>query len=231
MPASFSSLFPSLGRWGDARSPAFGDLYDYHLCSFKTGSAEDRRKLWGAAPSTLRDIYEVFVSYLEGAIPRLPWCENAILLETLSIKTRLVNMNRAGFLTINSQPRINGAPSDDPAVGWGGKGGYVYQKAYLEFFTSFENMQKLLALTPQFPALTYHATNAKGEVLTNVHTERGVNAVTWGVFPAKEIVQPTVVDPMSFMVWKDEAFALWNSQWQSVYAPNSVSHQLIQQGD
>ena len=29
-----------------------------------------------------------------------------------------------------------------------------------------------------------------------------VNAVTWGVFPAKEIIQPTVVDPQSFAVWK-----------------------------
>ena len=29
-----------------------------------------------------------------------------------------------------------------------------------------------------------------------------VNAVTWGVFPGKEVVQPTVVDPHSFSVWK-----------------------------
>jgi len=220
--------FPN-GRWGDARSPAFGDLYDYHLCSFKTGKADERKKIWGHSPQQLKDIYEVFVSYLEGNVPRLPWCENAILPETQTIQTRLINMNRAGFLTINSQPRINGAPSDDPAVGWGGKGGYVYQKAYLEFFTSYENMQRLLALIDKFPSLTYHATNAKGEVLTNVHTERGVNAVTWGVFPAKEIIQPTVVDPLSFMVWKDEAFALWISQWQAIYPVDSPSCKLLQQ--
>lgn len=29
-----------------------------------------------------------------------------------------------------------------------------------------------------------------------------VNAVTWGVFPGKEIVQPTVVDAQSFGIWK-----------------------------
>lgn len=29
--------FPN-GRWGDATSPAFGDLNDYHLCSLRTGS-------------------------------------------------------------------------------------------------------------------------------------------------------------------------------------------------
>ena len=28
------------------------------------------------------------------------------------------------------------------------------------------------------------------------------NAVTWGVFPGKEIIQPTVVDQQSFLVWK-----------------------------
>ncbi len=33
-----------------------------------------------------------------------------------------------------------------------------------------------------------------------------VNAVTWGVFPAREVVQPTVVDPQSFLVWKARAF-------------------------
>lgn len=27
-------------------------------------------------------------------------------------------------------------------------------------------------------------------------------AVTWGVFPGKEIYQPTVVDPISFESWK-----------------------------
>jgi hypothetical protein len=26
--------------------------------------------------------------------------------------------------------------------------------------------------------------------------------VTWGVFTGREIIQPTVVDPISFMIWK-----------------------------
>lgn len=32
--------------------------------------------------------------------------------------------------------------------------------------------------------------------------ERQSNAVTWGVFAGSEIIQPTVVDPDSFMIWK-----------------------------
>jgi len=40
----------------------------------------------------------------------------------------LIDANRHGFLTINSQPRVNAAPSTDPVVGWGNPGGYVFQK-------------------------------------------------------------------------------------------------------
>ena len=36
----------------------------------------------------------------------------------------------------------------------------------------------------------------------HVHTGAKVNAVTWGVFPGREIVQPTVVDAVSFGIWK-----------------------------
>ena len=45
-------------------------------------------------------------------------------------REHLLALNEAGLLTINSQPRVNGAPSNDPTFGWGRPGGYVYQKAY-----------------------------------------------------------------------------------------------------
>uniref|UniRef100_A0A1I7WPC6 SCP domain-containing protein n=1 Tax=Heterorhabditis bacteriophora TaxID=37862 RepID=A0A1I7WPC6_HETBA len=38
-------------------------------------------------------------------------------------------------------------------------------------------------------------------------------AVTWGVFPGAEIAQPTVVDPLSFRAWKDEAYDMWIKNW------------------
>ena len=41
----------------------------------------------------------------------------------------------------------------------------------------------------------------QGTLTTNAKTEH-TNAVTWGVFPAKEILQPTVVDAQAFMAWK-----------------------------
>ena len=51
--------------------------------------------------------------------------------------------------------------------------------------------------------------------------------MTWGVFPQKEIIQPTVVDPESFPIWKDEAFELWKSEWQALYPEDSPSYELI----
>ena len=70
-------------------------------------------------------------------------CAESLQLETVSIIERLSNINRHGFLTINSQPQLNGVDSEDPVFGWGGSGGVVYQKSYLEFFTSKKNFNKL----------------------------------------------------------------------------------------
>ena len=51
-----------------------------------------------------------------------------------------------------------------------------------------------------------------------------VNAVTWGIFPGKEVVQPTIVDAETFKVWKDEAFELWQSQWASAIVGAKASN-------
>lgn len=49
--------------------------------------------------------------------------------------------------------------------------------------------------------MTYYAVNSQGDLRTNT-TSEGPNAVTWGVFPGQEIVQPTIVEAISFMAWK-----------------------------
>ena len=52
--------------------------------------------------------------------------------------------------------------------------------------------------------------------------------MTWGVFPDREILQPTVMDPGSFVgAWREEAFGLWTSQWASIYAEGGESHTLL----
>jgi len=215
--------FPN-GRWGDARSPAFDALSTYHLSGLYTNSIENRRSEWGS-PATPQDVFNIFVSYLKGDISRLPWNDACLADESSCISKQLIDMNSAGFLTINSQPRVNASSSDDHVFGWGPPGGYVYQKAYVEFFTSKENFEKMKELIPKYPNLDYQAVNHKGEF---EGTLKGITAVTWGVWPGSEIKQPTVVDPNVFVnIWKDEAFALWNSQWASLYEEGSAPRKVL----
>jgi hypothetical protein len=76
----------------------------------------------------------------------------------------------------------------------------VYQ-AYLEFFVSPGLLDRLLAHIERDSNITYYVINKSGDLRTNTHSE-GPNAVTWGVFPGKEIIQPTIVEAVSFMAWK-----------------------------
>jgi len=181
---------------------------------------------WGVNLTADQDVFNVFAGYCSGQVPVLPWSEAPLMPESMMISDRLININSKGFLTINSQPRVNGESSSNERLGWGPKGGLVYQKAYLEFFTSADNLKLLIDVLKQFPSVQYHAINLKGDDITN--TTSHVCAITWGVFPNKEIIQPTVVDPTSFVVWKDEAFGLWHSLWATLYDEGSHSRGVIQ---
>ena len=219
--------FPN-GRWGDSSNPAFGELEDYHLFHLEPAfKPAERRKIWGEAPTTIADVMEVFVGFCEGTVPSLPWIGDSLSDESALISDELVALNRSAVLTVNSQPPVNGVPSDDPVHGWGGTNGYVYQKAYLEAFISPEDMAAVASLIEDFPTLQFHAYNSSGELKTNAK-DAGACAVTWGVFPGKEIIQPTIVDKVAFEQWKDEAFALWLSKWKKLYDADSESASLIQ---
>eukprot|EP00750_Incisomonas_marina_P001497 INCI11287.1.p1 GENE.INCI11287.1~~INCI11287.1.p1 ORF type:complete len:850 (-),score=111.51 INCI11287.1:404-2953(-) len=211
--------FPN-GRWGTlAQEASFGSLAEYHFSSQKERA--DLRAMWGS-PKTEEQVAQVFVDFLKGKTRSIPWITaDDVAPETNRMRHDLLRINTHGFLSINSQPAVNGAPSTDPDVGWGppDSHGYVFQKAYIEFFTSPFLFQKLLKALPQYSTLSYHAVNARGEEYHNYDDNNSVNAVTWGVFPEKEIVQPTIVDASSFRVWKDEAFDLWIKQWASIYEP------------
>ena len=218
--------FPN-GRWGDSFSPTFGSLNDYYI--FRRGHdpavRRNRIKLCGN-PTTESDVASVFAQFCQGKINWLPWCEMPVQIETDRIVSQLVTLNKIGYLTINSQPQVNAAPSDSPDVGWGGPGGYVYQKAYVEFFTSRDKLEKLMKRASALPSISFHAINAKGESFSSLDVQ-AVSAVTWGVFPGREIIQPTVVDSKSFEIWKDEAFELWLAEWRALYEKDSESWNLI----
>jgi methylenetetrahydrofolate reductase (NADPH) len=131
----------------------------------------------------------------------LPWSDQPVLSETSVISEQLARVNALGFLTINSQPAVNGLRSDDKTFGWGPSNGYVYQKAYMEFFTSPELLDSLITHIERDTGISYYVINKRGDLRTNT-TSDGPNAVTWGVFPGKEVVQPTIVEAISFMAWK-----------------------------
>ena len=103
----------------------------------------------------------MFVKYIQGALDSLPWCEEKLQTESDAIGQRLTDINQRGYWTVSSQPAVNGVSSQDPIYGWGPKGGYVYQKAFIEFFVSDVQIDGLLKRLSQEDAITYYATNQK----------------------------------------------------------------------
>merc|ERR1719150_1423153 len=226
--------FPN-GRWGNSASPAFGELKDYYLFYLASKSPKDELlRMWGEELRGEEDVWEVFSSYITKSanrgghlVSRTPWNDNDISGETEVIAAQLRKVNQAGVLTINSQPSANGVPSDDEVFGWCQAGGYVYQKAYLEFFTCEENVLALLQILGRFPNVNFQVVNKDGSInYTNIKNKKPI-AVTWGVFPGREIIQPTIVDPIAFSQWRTEAFGLWTEQWGKLYEENSTSRRII----
>ncbi|KAF8364142.1 mthf-1 [Pristionchus pacificus] len=232
--------FPN-GRWGNSSSPAFNDLHDYYLFNLhSTVNEKDKlRDMFGHELRSIDDVGRVFARYIDQQdnehgvkVTTLPWNEqeNGVQAETSLISDDLVWCNERGVLTLNSQPSVNGAPSTDPLVGWGKPGGYCYQKAYLECFISAENAASLLEFIDEHhPRINYHIVNKDGSMDRSNAEATTPIAVTWGVFPGAEIAQPTVVDPISFRVWRDEAYDMWMKNWAYLYPADSRSHQVIEE--
>ena len=214
--------FPN-GRWGDSRSPAYGAVDQYGV--LLKGTNEQNIKLYGR-PSSIQDVVGLFVKYLEGKLPSLPWSDSPLTSEADSLTRRLIEVNKRGFLTVNSQPAVGGVKSTDTVHGWGPKNGYIFKKSYLEFFTSPELVKELIPRLEKNPSFTYYAVNKTGDLQSNASNE-GPNAVTWGVFPGREIIQPTIVETISFLAWKDEAFRL-GLDWSQCYDPGTQSRHLIE---
>jgi methylenetetrahydrofolate reductase (NADPH) len=123
------------GRWGDSRSPAYGEVSGFGHATGFGHTKEECLAEWGT-PKTVSDVSHLFEKYIRGEGKSLPWSDSPLKPETSVIRNNLASLNSRGFLTINSQPAVDGATSSDVKFGWGPKGGWVYQKAYLEFFVS-----------------------------------------------------------------------------------------------
>lgn len=260
------------GRFGDARSPAFGEIDGYGP-SLHLSPAAARIK-WGS-PTSLADISELFLRHLRGNLDQLPWSEGPLNAETRVIQSQLCALiEQKGWLSIASQPSADGIASSDPTFGWGPRGGFCFQKAFVEFWipaTDWHSKLKPRLQSPDIaptvswyasaspqaatgnsvaastngtlagltngtadtnPTSTYNSTThsastaGSGAVFESSSPASAVDSVTWGVFPGKEIVTPTIIEEMSFRAWVDEAFGIWR-EWERCYPPHSPSRKVI----
>ncbi|KIH88403.1 methylenetetrahydrofolate reductase (NADPH) [Sporothrix brasiliensis 5110] len=232
--------FPN-GRWGDARSPAYGEIDGYGVSLHMT--VNQALKLWGR-PTTTEDINAIFIRYLGGELAAIPWSEEEFNPETATIRDQLVQLNAKGWWTVASQPAVNGIPSTDATFGWGPTHGFVFQKAFVEFFLPSADWAALCTrLTdPEVrDKVCFYAINAAGDFVSSdasgrvtdgrggagAAEEASTNAVTWGVFPGKEIVTPTIVEEVSFRAWSEEAFGIWK-EWAALYPKGSPTDILLE---
>tara|TARA_Y100001933_G_scaffold60323_2_gene60570 strand:+ start:8999 stop:10723 length:1725 start_codon:yes stop_codon:yes gene_type:complete len=214
--------FPN-GRWGNPDMDSFGDIDDYHLFSINLGSNEVKKKMWGKEITSINDIGERVIDFINEKIKYLPWCDN-LSEETEIIKDKLEKINRSGYITTNSQPSLNAIDSDSK-YGWGGKNGYIYQRAYIEFLSSPEKLNILLEKIKD-KNYSYCSINYNGNIITNC--EKSTNVITWGIFPNKEIIQPTIVDQRLFILWKDDIFNIIKNKWQNIYDKDSISYNVFE---
>ncbi|KAF2198865.1 methylenetetrahydrofolate reduct [Delitschia confertaspora ATCC 74209] len=212
--------FPN-GRWGDARSPAFGEIDGYgptlHV------STPQALKLWGH-PVTIDDISTIFRRHISGDLEAIPWTEQEFNPETNIIRDELLALNKKGWWSVASQPAVNGVKSTDPVFGWGPKNGYVFQKPFVELFIPSQDWAALQARLDACDEITYFAGNAAGDLAAS--NEGSVNPVTWGTFAGKEIITPTIIEAVSFRSWQEEAFSIWR-EWQRIYPRGGATSRLL----
>ncbi|PNY26083.1 Methylenetetrahydrofolate reductase [Tolypocladium capitatum] len=225
--------FPN-GRFGDSRSPAYGEIDGYGV-SLHVSVAQAVR-LWGH-PKTGADINDIFVKHIQGQLSAIPWSEEELMPESSTIKARLIDLNNKGWWTVASQPAANGVPSGDSTFGWGPTNGFVFQKSFVEFFipsSDWETLSDKLNAPEVRDVVCFFAASAKGDFASSdssggansASPEASTNAVTWGVFPGKEIVTPTIIEEVSFRAWSEEAFGIWG-EWAKVYGRGSDSEKLL----
>lgn len=246
--------FPN-GRWGPSHSPAFGEIDGYGP-SLKVGPITARR-LWGH-PTSREDITTLFKKHVLGQLHAVPWSDDidvdaptnsgdgALRAETDIIRQELLALiEQNGFWTLASQPAVNGVKSDHPVFGWGPKGeGFVFQKAFVEFFCPgniWTKLRQKLIKTPE-EEISWMAVDCEGrfestetassETVNGSDAKRDqnastVNAVTWGVFRGKEIITPTIIEAESFRAWAEEAYSIWQ-EWRRCFPRGSENEQCLE---
>ena len=68
----------------------------------------------------------------------------------------------------------------------------------------------------------------RDRLYSNHPDDTAANAVTWGIFPGREVLQPTIVEKVSFLAWKEEFFYILE-EWKHIMRDhgNSASVTLL----
>jgi len=164
----------------------------------------------------------VFLRHLRSEISDTPFSDGPLSEESQVILPQLEKLTKRGWWTVGSQPAVDGAKSTDPVFGWGPSRGYVYQKAFVEFFAPEEDVERIVSKVESqgIGWVDYFAVNLEvrrwfyvttsltewmslmqGDLRTSMDDD-GRNAVTWGIFPGEEIAQTTIIERESFLAWK-----------------------------
>lgn len=216
--------FPN-GRFGDYKSPAFGIQDQWGGLALSVHAVHPD---WGH-PASMEELTNLFLRYLDSKVTSTPFSSSPLSAESQTILHQLKALTRNGLWTVCSQPAVDTLPSTDEIFGWGPRGGYVSQKAFIEFFSTEEVVDKIekKIRSNEGRSVHYFAANLQGCFKSNVQ-EEARNAVTWGVFPGKEIVQTTIIERESFLAWKEEAFSIW-AEWASFYPPGSAQRATLEE--
>jgi len=217
------------------------------------------RKLWGH-PRSAQDVTELFRRHVLGQLEAVPWSDEvdvegtsggdtgALRAETDVIRKELIELiEKKGYWTLASQPAVDGVRSDDPVHGWGPSGeGFVFQKAFVEFFCPRERWEHRLKpklMLCSHTDIDWMKTDAEGlfessETHSETHSEmysdstkgkptskhmagqRDINVCTWGVFRNHEIITPTIIEKDSFIAWAEEAYQIWDA-WAKCFPGQS----------
>jgi methylenetetrahydrofolate reductase (NADPH) len=249
--------FPN-GRFGDYSSPAFGIQgpwggpnisvrlrYVDTACATVTHIFNTQRTeafTQYGHPTMAEDLTEIFLRYLHLDLTATPFSPTPLSTESHMILRHLERLTSKGWWTVGSQPAVDGVSSSDKVVGWGPLDGYVYQKAFVEFFAVRRDVESILKKidTKGNGWIHYFAGNYKvsnvngflfrvlktsvqGEFRSNV-TREVKNPVTWGVFPGQEIACSTIIERESFFSWKVGTIYPPQDQCHNEYISNRTKH-------
>jgi len=222
--------FPT-SSWGTSSSTMLGSLPSPESLRHHTASAGRRTKAaeaWGGSLETVSAVATLFTKFYAGELASLPWSESAFSGPAM-LASKQSSLISSGMLPINGQLALNGIESTDEQAGWGGPGGRVYQKSYVEAFVSPDAYKAMLPKLQARSGITFAAANKAGTCKDCSASADSVSAVTWGVFPGREVVQPYVFDVTSFRSWAEEAFALWSAELAHAYEPGSATAKALEE--